>query len=45
MGAPTLVWVHGGGFFRGDLDLPESDAVARALAERGLPVVTVGNRL
>jgi len=44
-GAPTLVWVHGGGFFRGDLDLPESDAVARALAERGLPVVTVDYRL
>jgi xylan 1,4-beta-xylosidase len=45
VGAPTLVWVHGGGFFRGDLDLPESDAVARALAERGLPVVTVDYRL
>ena len=44
-GAPTLVWVHGGGFFRGDLELPESDAVTRALAERGLPVVTVGYRL
>jgi len=44
-GSPTLVWVHGGGFFRGDLDLPESDAVARALAERGLPVVTVDYRL
>jgi xylan 1,4-beta-xylosidase len=45
VGPPTLVWVHGGGFFRGDLDLPESDAVARALAERGLPVVTVDYRL
>ncbi|MCS6562612.1 MULTISPECIES: alpha/beta hydrolase [Curtobacterium] len=44
-GSPTLVWVHGGGFFRGDLDLPESHAVARALAERGLPVVTVDYRL
>ncbi|PZE87717.1 alpha/beta hydrolase [Curtobacterium sp. MCLR17_039] len=44
-GTPTLVWVHGGGFFRGDLELPESDAVARALAERGLPVVTVDYRL
>jgi acetyl esterase len=44
-GSPTLVWVHGGGFFRGDLDLPESHAVARALAERGLPVVTVEYRL
>ncbi|MBT1546692.1 alpha/beta hydrolase [Curtobacterium aurantiacum] len=44
-GSPTLVWVHGGGFFRGDLDLPESDAVARTLAEQGLPVVTVDYRL
>ncbi|MGY2900240.1 acetyl esterase [Curtobacterium sp. PvP017] len=43
--APTLVWLHGGGFFRGDLDLPESDAVARALSARGVPVVTVDYRL
>ncbi|RPE75349.1 acetyl esterase/lipase [Curtobacterium sp. PhB137] len=43
--APTLVWLHGGGFFRGDLDLPESDAVARALSARGIPVVTVDYRL
>jgi xylan 1,4-beta-xylosidase len=42
---PTFVWVHGGGFFRGDLDLPESDAVARTLAEQGLPIVTVDYRL
>ncbi|ROP66405.1 alpha/beta hydrolase [Curtobacterium sp. ZW137] len=44
-GSPTLLWLHGGGFFRGDLDLPESDAVARALAARGVPVVTVDYRL
>ncbi|MCA5922703.1 alpha/beta hydrolase [Curtobacterium oceanosedimentum] len=44
-GSPTLVWVHGGGFFRGDLELPESDAVARTLADRGVPVVTVDYRL
>lgn len=43
--APTLVWLHGGGFFRGDLDLPESDAVARALSARGIPAVTVDYRL
>ncbi|MGU3408478.1 alpha/beta hydrolase [Microbacterium sp. M1A1_1b] len=43
--APTLLWLHGGGFFRGDLDQPESDAVATALAERGVPVVAVGYRL
>lgn len=44
-GSPTLLWLHGGGFFAGDLDLPESDAVARALAARGVPVVTVDYRL
>lgn len=44
-GVPTLVWLHGGGFFRGSLDQPESDAVARALAARGVPVVTVDYRL
>lgn len=43
--APTLVWLHGGGFFRGTIDQPEADAVARALASRGLPVVTVSYRL
>ena len=43
--APTLVWLHGGGFFRGSIDLPEADAVARALAGRGLRVVTVDYRL
>jgi acetyl esterase len=43
--APTLVWLHGGGFFRGSMDQPEADAVARALASRGLSVVTVAYRL
>lgn len=43
--APTLVWAHGGGFFRGSIDQPEADAVARALAGRGIPVVTVDYRL
>lgn len=43
--SPTLLWLHGGGFFRGDLDQPESDAVARALVARGVPVVTVDYRL
>jgi acetyl esterase len=40
-----LVWVHGGGFAGGDIDMPESDAVARALADRGTTVVTVDYRL
>lgn len=41
----TLVWLHGGGFFRGDLDLPESHTVATTLADRGIDVVTVDYRL
>ncbi|MGY4858362.1 alpha/beta hydrolase [Cryobacterium sp. AP23] len=42
---PPIVWVHGGGFFKGDLDLPETHEVARALAAAGFPVVTVDYRL
>lgn len=41
----VLVWAHGGGFVAGDLDMPESDAVARALAEHGTSVVAVDYRL
>lgn len=37
---PTLVWLHGGAFFAGGLDGPESEAFARALAGRGVRVVT-----
>ncbi|MGW9112998.1 alpha/beta hydrolase fold domain-containing protein [Microbacterium sp. NPDC055683] len=37
----ALVWAHGGAFAFGDLDMPEADAVARGLAERGIPVVSV----
>ncbi|WP_345064090.1 alpha/beta hydrolase [Leifsonia kafniensis] len=43
--APTVVWLHGGGFFKGGLNQPESDSVALALAARGYPVVTVDYRL
>lgn len=46
--APTgqgLVWVHGGGFSGGDLDMPEADWVSRAFAERGITVVSVDYRL
>jgi acetyl esterase/lipase len=39
-GAP-LVWVHGGSFSGGDLDMPESDAVARAIAATGRTVIAV----
>jgi acetyl esterase len=40
-----IVWVHGGGFFKGDLDLPETHEVACALAAAGFPVITVDYRL
>jgi acetyl esterase len=42
---PGLVWIHGGSFRWGDLDMPEADSVATALAERGIVVVTVDYRL
>ena len=43
---PTLVWMHGGGFMAGDLDMPEADAVARDLVERaGVTVISVDYRL
>ena len=37
----ALVWVHGGAFIGGNLDMPESNWVARELAARGIPVVSV----
>lgn len=39
-----LVWAHGGGFMHGDLDMPEADGVARALAAAGVLVVSVDYR-
>jgi acetyl esterase len=42
--APTgaaLLWVHGGAFIGGHLDMPESNWLARELAARGIPVVAV----
>ncbi|GAB3604982.1 alpha/beta hydrolase fold domain-containing protein [Conyzicola nivalis] len=43
---PTVVWLHGGGFAAGDLDMPEADVVARELVARaGATVVSVGYRL
>ncbi|GAB3395320.1 alpha/beta hydrolase [Humibacter soli] len=42
---PGLVWLHGGGFSAGDLDMPEADWVSRGFAERGITVVSVGYRL
>jgi acetyl esterase/lipase len=40
-----LVWCHGGAWAGGDLDMPEADWVARSIAERGIPVVSVDYRL
>jgi acetyl esterase/lipase len=41
-----LVWAHGGGFIAGDLDMPETDVVARELAERAnMVVVAVAYKL
>jgi len=41
-----LVWVHGGGFRGGDLDMPEADAVAREVcAQAAATVVSVEYRL
>ncbi|MFI6028054.1 alpha/beta hydrolase [Amycolatopsis magusensis] len=44
--APCLVWLHGGAFRMGDLDMPEADRVARELTHRtGMVVVSVDYRL
>lgn len=40
-----LVWAHGGAFVAGDLDMPESDWVARQIAAGGAVVVAVDYRL
>lgn len=40
-----LLWMHGGGFAAGDLDMPEADHVARVLAGAGTTVVSVDYRL
>lgn len=43
---PGLVWLHGGAFVGGSLDMPESDGVARELVHRaGAVVVAVDYRL
>lgn len=40
----SLVWVHGGAFVFGDLDMPEAHWVALALAAHGFPVLSVDYR-
>ena len=45
-GRPCLVWMHGGAFIAGSLDMPEADWTARELAIRaGAVVVSVDYRL
>ncbi|MGN7950275.1 alpha/beta hydrolase [Microbacterium sp. 22215] len=38
---PGLVWVHGGGFAAGEIEMPEADWAARSFADRGIVVVSV----
>lgn len=40
-----IVWIHGGAFHLGDLDVPEADWVARCFAVAGITVVSVDYRL
>ncbi len=43
---PCLVWMHGGAFRMGDLDMPEADWTARQVCDRaGAVVVSVDYRL
>jgi acetyl esterase len=42
---PTLLWLHGGGFFSGGLDQPEAHTVAESLPRDGVTVATVDYRL
>ena len=39
-----FVWVHGGAFIGGDLDMPEAEWVGRVLASRGIAVVSLDYR-
>ncbi len=40
----AFVWVHGGGFIGGHLDMPEANWVALELAAAGVPVLSVDYR-
>jgi acetyl esterase len=43
---PALLWIHGGGFMMGDLEMPEADWTAREISARtGAVVVSVDYRL
>jgi acetyl esterase len=43
--APGLLWMHGGAFVTGDLDMPEAHVVSAELASRGAVVASVDYRL
>lgn len=43
--ALPFIWLHGGGFYSGSLDQPETHEVAFALARAGFEVTTVDYRL
>jgi acetyl esterase len=43
--APGLLWMHGGAFVSGDLNMPEAHVVSAELASRGAIVVSVDYRL
>ncbi|POH60384.1 esterase [Arthrobacter glacialis] len=40
-----IVWIHGGGFFKGNLDQSESHDVGQAMAAAGFRVITVAYQL
>ena len=42
---PGLLWMHGGGFAGGELDMPEAHVVSAELAARGAVVASVDYRL
>jgi len=42
--ATTVVWIHGGAFISGSLDMTEADAPCRAFAAAGLTAVSVDYR-
>ncbi|HET7723274.1 MAG TPA: alpha/beta hydrolase [Propionibacteriaceae bacterium] len=44
--SPALVWIHGGAFMHGDIDVPEADHFARVMANRtDTVVISVAYRL
>ncbi len=43
-GESALVWVHGGGFAAGDLEMPEAHWVSLMLAARGIAVLSLDYR-